>query len=255
MRPALLNIPALVLASTALVLTGLPLHASDLDRRIETSAKQTYNFRTYLRVDNIKVECSAGVVTLTGAVIQESHRSLAQETVSGLPGVKGVINLLVLAGEQPPALSDPWITMKVKAALAFHKSVSATETAVRTQNGVVTLSGNTDTEARKELTGEYAMDVEGVTEVHNEMVVTPGMVAPERFGERMDDASITAQVKTTLLFHKSTHALATKVSTREGVVTLRGEARNAAEKSLVTRIAEDVKGVKQVYNLMTLRQP
>jgi len=70
----------------------------------------------------------------------------------------------------------------------------------------------------------------------------------------VDDASITAQVKSSLLFHKSTHALATQVTTQGGVVTLRGEARNAAERDLATRYAEDVAGVKEVHNRMTLRQ-
>ena len=70
----------------------------------------------------------------------------------------------------------------------------------------------------------------------------------------MDDASITAQVKTTLLFHKSTHALATKVRTKNGVVTLRGEANNEAERDLVTKLAEDIKGVKSVHNHMTVKK-
>jgi osmotically-inducible protein OsmY len=38
------------------------------------------------------------------------------------------------------------------------------------------------------------------------------------------------------------------------VVTLHGEAVNQAEKDRVTRIAEDIKGVKHVNNRMTLRQ-
>jgi osmotically-inducible protein OsmY len=70
----------------------------------------------------------------------------------------------------------------------------------------------------------------------------------------VDDASITAQLKTTLLFHRSTHTMATKVTTRNGVVTLHGEALNVAEKNHVTRIAEDIKGVREVNNLMTLRK-
>jgi osmotically-inducible protein OsmY len=71
---------------------------------------------------------------------------------------------------------------------------------------------------------------------------------------KVDDASITAEIKTSILFHKSTHALATQVSTRDGVVTLHGEAANEAEKDRVTRIAEDINGVKRVNNRMTLRQ-
>jgi len=55
-----------------------------------------------------------------------------------------------------------------------------------------------------------------------------------------------------LLYHRSTSALNTKVKTKNGVVTLGGKAKNAAEKELATKFANDVKGVKSVKNQMTI---
>ena len=244
------------LVPAALLMAGaLPLTASTLDNRIEASAKNSYNFKTYLKGDPIKVESTGGVVTLTGTVSQDWHRSIAQETVAGLPGVKRVDNRLTITGDQPSEHSDAWITTKVKSTLLFHKNVSGTDTGVSTQNGVVTLSGNADSEAQKQLTGEYAKDVDMVTGVQNNLVVTkPAKPASRSLGEKVDDASITAQIKTTLLFHKSTHTLATKVSTKNGVVTLHGEAENGAEKDLVTKLVEDIEGVKQVHNRMSVKK-
>jgi osmotically-inducible protein OsmY len=253
MRRSYLIFPAAIMTTAALVLAGgVPLAASPMDARIEASARNSYNFRTYLKDDSITVACSGGVVTLTGMVSQDYHRSLAQETVAGLPGVRSVHNQLAVAADQPSEHSDQWISMKVKTALTFHKNVSASATEVHTENGVVTLSGTAGSEAKKELTGEYARDVDGVTDVRNDLVVAGSQ--HETMGEKVDDASITAQIKTTLLFRKSTHALATQVRTRDGVVTLHGEARTAGERDLVTRLAEDTKGVKQVNNRMTLRK-
>jgi osmotically-inducible protein OsmY len=71
-------------------------------------------------------------------------------------------------------------------------------------------------------------------------------------GEKIDDASITTQVKLALLFHKSTSAIETKIQTRHGVITVRGQAKNAAERQLVTKIAEDIHGVVGVQNEMTI---
>jgi len=252
MRPFSLTLPAIIMTSAALTLAGgLPLLASSSDHRIETSARSSYNFKVYLKDDNIKVVSAGGAVTLTGTVSQEYHKSLAQETLNGLAGVRSVDNQLVVVGDQPTEHSDKWITMKVKTALTFHKNVSATETEVTTQNGVVTLTGTAGSEAKKELTGAYAMDVEGVTSVRNDLAVAGK--PHEGLGEKVDDASITAQIKTSLLFRKSTHSLSTRVRTRAGVVTLHGEARNLAEKDLATKVAEDIKGVKAVHNRMTLR--
>ncbi len=255
MRNFKLNFQTALLSSAALVMVGLPVAASEVDNKIEASAKNSYNFKTYLKDDNIKINASEGVVTLTGTVAQEYHKSLAQETVAGLPGVKSVNNQLLLAGEQPAEHSDGWITMKVKTVLIFHKNVDATDTEVNTEKGVVTLTGKADSEAQKQLTGEYAKDVDGVTAVHNNLVVGKSAKAAKRtMGEKIDDSSITAQVKTSLLFHKSTHVLATKVETKDGIVTLHGEAQNAAERDLVTKLTEDVNGVKRVNNRMNVRK-
>jgi osmotically-inducible protein OsmY len=249
-----LNPKTAFMVSSALVLVGgLPIQASDLDSRIESSAKNSYNFKTHLKDDNIKVESSKGVVTLTGTVSYDYHKSLAEETVSGLPGVKSVINQLSVVGDQPSDHSDGWITLKVKGALAFRKNVSAKDTEVHTQNGVVTLTGSADSDAHKQLTGEYAKDVEGVTEVRNELVVSKPEKPHRTLGEKVDDISITAQIKTALILHKSTHPVDTKVSTKNGVVSLRGEAKNEAERELVTKLAYDIEGVKYVKNRMTVK--
>ena len=62
-------------------------------------------------------------------------------------------------------------------------------------------------------------------------------------GDKMDDASITAEVKSALFSHHSTSALHTTVTTTDGVVTISGIAKNDAEKSLVTKLASDINGV------------
>jgi len=70
--------------------------------------------------------------------------------------------------------------------------------------------------------------------------------------QNIDDASITAQVKMMLLYNRSTSALNTSVTTKKGVVTLGGKAKNATEKDLATKLVNDVNGVKNVKNLMTI---
>ena len=131
--------------------------------------------------------------------------------------------------------------------------MSATKTDVNVTDGIVSLSGKASSIAQKELTTEYAKDVEGVKDVKNQMTVTKNPAKPdETVSEKIDDASVTAQVKASLLSHRSTSALKTNVETTDGVVTLSGVARNAAEKSLVTKLTTDVNGVSSVVNNMTI---
>jgi osmotically-inducible protein OsmY len=245
-------IVALMVAAAALLVISMPVYASKIDDRIESSAKKSYVFKTYLKEDDVKIESKDGAVTLTGTVSEEHHKSLAQETVAGLPGVKSVDNRLEVKGERPAEKSDTWLTTKVKTTLLFHKSVSSL-TEVTTKDGIVTLQGEADSQAQKDLTTEYAKDVDGVKDVKNEMTLSKTAKKTSRTtGEKIDDASVTAQVKTALLFHRSTSAFNTSVTTKNGVVTLTGKAKNAAEKDLASKIVDDVKGVKSVKNRMTI---
>jgi hyperosmotically inducible protein len=244
---------ALLAATSALLVTSASLCASETDNRIESSAKKSYVFKTHLKNDSIKTESRNGAVTLTGTVADSSHKSLAQDTVESLPGVKSVDNQLKIKGESPAEHSDGWIGTKVKTALLFHRNVSASGTDVYVKDGVVSLRGEASSLAQKELTTEYAKDVEGVKEVKNEMTIAKTPAKPvETIGEKIDDASITAQVKSSLMSHRSTSALKTKVETTDGVVTVSGIAKNAAEKSLVTKLVTDINGVSSVVNNMTI---
>ncbi len=250
---AIYSVALMVAAAVALLALGMPAYATNTDDRIESSAKKSYVFKTYLKEDDIKIDSKNGVVALTGIVSEESHKSLAQETVAGLPGVKSVDNRLEVKGERPAESSDAWLSAKVKTTLLFHRSVSGLKTGVNVKDGIVTVQGEATSEAQKELTTEYAKDVVGVKEVKNEMTVSKNSKkTPRTTSEKIDDASITAQVKMALLFHRSTSAIGTKVETKHGVVTVSGKAANAAEKDLVTKLVNDVNGVKSVKNQMTI---
>jgi len=110
--------------------------------------------------------------------------------------------------------------------------------------------------AQKELTTEYAKDIDNVKSVNNEMTIAKTPATPDAtVGDKIDDASITAEVKSSLFSHHSTSALHTGVTTTDGVVTLTGIAKNDAEKSLVTKLATDINGVTSVINNMTIAAP
>lgn len=273
----------LTAAALALLAISISAYASDTDDRIESSARESYVFKTYLGDDDIKIQSEDGAVTLTGLVSEESHKGLAKETVASLPGVKSVDNQLELKDEPNAGNADALVSARVKLELLSHRNLSLTKTDVQVKDGVVTLSGEASSPAQRDLTTEYIGDVEGVKEVKNDMIVseTPKMPAEKTVaekvgdvgkkvgdmasdvgkkagvmagdvGESIDDASVTALVKTTLFYHRSTSALNTKVETNEGVVTLSGTAKNAAAKDLATKFVTDVHGVKSVVNNMAV---
>ena len=185
---------ALMVAVVTLLVTGMPVFATTMDDRIQVDAEKSYVFKTYLKEDDIKIQSKDGVVSLTGTVSEESHKSLARETVAGLPGVESVDNRLEVKGDHPAEKSDAWLSAKVKTTLLLHQNVSAM-TEVNTKDGIVTLKGDATSLAQKDLTTEYARDIEGVKDVRNEMRVVNTSDKSERtLVDKIDDASITAQV-------------------------------------------------------------
>lgn len=237
----------------ALTLTASPLAlfaSSATDRKIEAAAEASYNYRTVLE-NNVKVKVKDGIVTLTGVVQDKDDRALAVDTVENLPGVTAVRNEITIKSNYPER-SDKWMALKIRSRLLVKSNVSVATTTVAVDDGVVTLTGTAENIAQKELTAIYAQDIDGVKSVRNELLVRPSDVGAT-IGEKIDDASITTQVKYALLSHKATSALHTKVTTIDGVITITGEAASDAEKSLVTKLAQDVRGTKSVTNAMTVK--
>ena len=105
---------------------------------------------------------------------------------------------------ESPGKSIPGTTKNIttKKGKKYHRNVNAGATEVFAKDGIVTLRGEASSKAQKQLTTEYAKDVEGVKNVKNEMTVLTAAMKPgektvgekvDAISESMDDASITGQ--------------------------------------------------------------
>jgi osmotically-inducible protein OsmY len=250
MKLKYLALPLLAVAVTA----GIGSIANaQTDGSIESAVRKSFIYKHTLSNDDIKVESKDGVVTLTGTVAEDYHKTVATEAAAAQDGVKSVDDRLELKSPGPKEGSDAWLTAKVKTALLFHRSVSGLATKIRSKDGTVTLRGVARNQAEKDLTTEFAKDVDGVKDVRNLMTVAKGPSKTRRMEKDIDDASITAEVKLTLLFHRSTSALHTEVKTTHGVVTLSGKATSTAEKDLAEKLVGDIRGVQSVTNDITVQ--
>lgn len=94
-------------------------------------------------------------------------------------GVRDVKNELIVRNEAPStvakaekAISDTWITTKVRSNLVFSSGTSGSDVNIDTNNGVVTLTGKARTNAQKELIERIAEDVTGVKDVKNSLQIS-----------------------------------------------------------------------------------
>ena len=72
-------------------------------------------------------------------------------------------------------------------------------------------------------------------------------------GEFLDDTVITARVKAALVKDPMVSALDVSVESFKGAVQLSGFVKTAAQRDRAVKIANDVPGVTQVFNLIQLR--
>jgi osmotically-inducible protein OsmY len=250
--PGLFSLLTMAGLLAVLVVNGY-LFAADLDEQIESAARKTYVFKTFLEGDDIQIRSHEGVVTLTGTVAVEIHSFLAADTVADLPGVKSVDNRLAVRSGVAGKKSDAWLRMMVKNMLMLHRKPFYGNTMVEVKDGMVTLQGEAGSQAERELAAEYAKDVEGVAGVRNQMTVAAAPKAESRTVEEfIDDASIKAQIKLALAFHRGTSPFRAVVTVSRGVVTVSGMAKNAAEKELVGKRIEDIRGVVRIDNRMII---
>ena len=103
---------------------------------------------------DVDVSTDDRVVTLAGTVDSPSAKAFVQEVARNTEGVRSVNSQLMVsdsedagervqaaAAEAGQAVTDAWITTKVKSALLFRRNVDGMNIDVDTQGGVVTLSG------------------------------------------------------------------------------------------------------------------
>ena len=140
---------------------------------------------------------------------------------------------------------------------ALNPHLRAMDLKVSVKNGKATLTGKVEESVHKDLAKHIAMGVSGIREVDNQIVVQPDYAPTVRtgertFGETIEDASITAAVKSKLLWNSHTDGLQIDVDTSRGRVTLTGTADTAAAKELAGRLAMNTNGVAAVSNQLRI---
>ncbi len=152
-----------------------------LDGKIETS----YTLNRYLNPFEIDTDVENGVVMLSGTVESEIDRDLAEEIARGTDGVREVKNELLVAEREgdweresasavdafEQNFTDATTTARVKFALLANDSTEGLSIDVDTDGGVVTLSGEVESDQAMELAERIASNAEGVQSVENRLQV------------------------------------------------------------------------------------
>lgn len=258
---------ALAIAATSGALAADTLSQDITEARQETQIWTTYALSPYLRGSDLKVSVDNGKATLTGTVEESVNKDLAKQVALGVSGVTEVDNQIVVRADYKPAaqaaersygevIDDASITAVVKSKLLWNRNTSGLAADVDTKRGKVTLQGKANSAAARDLAGRMALNTSGVVSVDNKLVVhetRPAVVGAAKdtaheAGDDVADAWITTKVKSTLMYTRNVNGSDIAVSTKDGVVTLSGKVDSGAEHALAVELAQNVRGVKSVYD-------
>lgn len=141
---------------------------------------------------------------------------------------------------------------------AMNPHLRGFDLAVTVDGNKAVLDGNVEDGFARDLANQIAMDADGIRHVDNRILVDANYVRPKHessersFGEKVGDATISASIKSKLLWNSHTDGLDIHVDTSNGKVTLTGNAGSVEEKNLAERIARATDGVVGINNEIAL---
>ncbi len=148
-------------------------------------------------------------------------------------------------------MDDSATTAKVKSALVDDKAIKSTDISVKTEKGVVTLSGFVGSQTQAEHAVEVAGKVEGVKSVSDKLHVKDE--ATQSVKSYAGDTATTSELKAKLLADDIVPSRNVKVETTDGVVQLSGEVKTQAQSDRAESIAKAIDGVKSVKNDLAVK--
>jgi len=149
------------------------------------------------------------------------------------------------------AMSDSWITMKTKLSLMADERVSATDVNVTTKQGIVTLQGKVPSAEAKQAAEADAKQIDGAKEVVNKLSVVPA--SAQKAVERKDE-QITQDVESRVKKEKTLNTARIDVQTKNGIVTLTGDAPSLEASVRASEVAHRVPGVRAVHNELDVKE-
>jgi len=198
-----------------------------------------------VRVDsrNIDVEVQDGVVTLSGTVDTYTQKLDANQIVSRIKGVVDVVNNLVV---RPTIIrSDEEIRGDIGEAFRRDVLVDETNLTVNVSNGIVILKGAVATTAEKNAAESDAWLTPGVTDVINNIVVTPAVA---RMDQEIEEDVRAALARDTRIDIKNID-----IEVVDSIVYLRGTVDDFIQKWIASDIAWWTPGVRDVINELTVK--
>ena len=153
-------------------------------------------------------------------------------------------------------VADAWLKGKAEMAILLNRYLKGfnVSVGVGVVDGNVILTGGVSSDIDHDLAEQIVLGIDGVGEVDNQLRIDAKPVASNtnvhdnRLIRKIEDATLTARVKSKLVLNGNIQARRIDVDTRDQVVTLSGTVTTAKQRDLAVQLARNTDEVKDVQD-------
>ncbi|MGC1303857.1 MAG: BON domain-containing protein [Caulobacteraceae bacterium] len=185
---------------------------------------------------SIGVAVDQGIVTLTGHVPNYAQKSIAENAVKRLKGVRGIAEELKVATDGNNIYADDDIARRALTVLDLNVLVPTGKIQIKVEKGWLTLSGQVEWEYQRTAALDDLRKLRGVMGISNDVTVTP----------HVSVADVERRIHDALKRNATIEADRIHVSVQDGKVKLEGRVDTWADRAVLERAAWSAPGVRMV---------
>lgn len=211
------------------------------DDAVKHAVAEELEWAPHVDASGIRISVDNRIVLLTGQVRSLAEKKAAERAVWHVQGVRGVRDELEVRLPETSRHADTEIAHRAKQVLLWDAQIPGSRIHVRSDGGVVTLSGTLDWQYQRAEAEQRIQRLAGVLRVDNRISIRP---APAGTAEVRD------RVVRALQRHSEIDASRIAVDAHDQRVTLTGTVPSFMQRRIAESAAWSVPGVNDVLDLM-----
>jgi len=141
------------------------------DEKLRQQVIEELSWDSALKADQVLVQVSDGIVTLSGNVVSHAERWHAEQAVAHVAGVVDLINQIDVVLPSSHVRTDSDLVAAAVAALQWNTSLADHRVKVSVADGWLVLGGEVDSEHQRQTAGYAVRYLQGIKGISNDIVV------------------------------------------------------------------------------------
>jgi osmotically-inducible protein OsmY len=239
------------------------------DALLKSKIVGAYMLNDYLSAFDIKVKVEDEKVMLMGEVETDIEQELAAAIAKSIARNKAIDNQITVNADVEynkesknlmRAIKDSNITASVKMRLLWNSSVSGHNVKVVTNNQVVSLEGEVNTQDEKNVAENIAANTTDVIRVKNNLNVNKTGVSDKiksgvaEVSGWFSDSAVTARLYKNVLLDKNLKHTDLSFNTNDSTATIEGTVQDNSQKEYLLHVVKNTEGVEDVIDHIKVEQ-